>query len=225
MIKLIAEISAMHGGKVDYAKQLIIAAKDAGADAVKSQAFLADDMAKIGSMPLGFYQQCFLSFEQCLELIAFGNENNIPIFFTILSDTHKRLANWQRFQKIYAKQFAQMVPSEIAKCDHHNYIISMNECFSIPISKANILYATDYCAPIEAHKYLDLVEFYQRPIGISHHNTNILDLLEAINTYDVPIVEKHFFLENLSYDGITYRDCHHAVGPALFKEIAKSLGK
>ena len=84
----IAEFSNMHGGDFEHAKDLIRAACDAGADVVKGQAY--DNPQAIidmgGSMPLEFYQQCMFTVDQYLELIEFGKQIGIDVFFTICSD-------------------------------------------------------------------------------------------------------------------------------------------
>ena len=46
---MIAEIGVNHSGDIDLAKQMITAAKDSGADAVKFQTFTAESLVSKGT--------------------------------------------------------------------------------------------------------------------------------------------------------------------------------
>ena len=218
---LIAEISIMHLGDINEAKRLILSAKNAGADAVKGQAFDPDDIAKVGSMPLAFYEQCALLDEEIRELINFGADHEISIFFTILSPSKSWIAFHQRWQKIFANKWNTITDGRAI--DSPDFIVSMNQLRHVPLKSAQILCATEYLKPINMELYDDLFEFYERPIGISHHNIMMNDLFSLINSgREIPIIEKHFqHGKPINFGGALYRDCMHAATPESFEHLAK----
>jgi N,N'-diacetyllegionaminate synthase len=65
---IIAEIGVNHNGNVDTAKGMIIAAKFAGADAVKFQAFKPEYNAKMGTKLYETLRKTYLSFDKLIEL-------------------------------------------------------------------------------------------------------------------------------------------------------------
>ena len=93
---LIAEISANHGGNIDRAKDTILAAKNAGADAVKIQTYTPDTMTIqsdkrdffiqdgiwSGYSLYDLYQEAHTPFEWHKELFAYAKSINITIFST-----------------------------------------------------------------------------------------------------------------------------------------------
>lgn len=227
---LIAEISNHHFGSMDLAKEMILAAKNSGADAVKGQAFAAEDMQKAGGvMPIGFYKKCALTYRQYEELIKFGDEKGIPVFFTILSVKLHNLARIQRFRKIHATRFETIKASNRRQFDKANTFISMKRLRPEvkDLYHATILYATEYMKDIDVEIYQNIaLQYYGRFIGISHHGYRLDDLYELNARFVLPCVEKHFFLgEILTYEGRVYRDCLHSKKPDEFAEMAKRLGK
>lgn len=98
---IIAEISANHGGNIDRAKETILAAKNAGADAVKIQTYTPDTMT-IKSDKTDFliqdgiwsgyslydlYQEAHIPFEWHKELFEFAKSINLTIFSTPFDET------------------------------------------------------------------------------------------------------------------------------------------
>ena len=81
---VIAEIGVNHNGSTEVARELIDAAADAGADAVKFQTFSADDLVG-ASAPKAKYQMLSkleLSDEQHAELLAYCTERRIDFLST-----------------------------------------------------------------------------------------------------------------------------------------------
>jgi len=174
-------------------------------------------------MPIGFYEKCSLFYDEYLELIAFGNNHDIPVFFTIISDHYRRLAFWQKHQKIYASQWDNLPASRIEEIDSPDHIVSMRTFRLLPIKFARIMCATEYGQAIDLALYDRLAKFYDRPIGISHHGSIIDDLQTMIASgLDLPTIEKHFYMgDQISFDGCIYRDCSHAATPQIFEKLAK----
>ena len=65
---LIAEVGFNHEGDIELAKKMIIAAADAGADAVKFQTFKADDIALPSSEHYSLIQKGEMSLQDHIEL-------------------------------------------------------------------------------------------------------------------------------------------------------------
>lgn len=219
---LIAEAGNNHFGSMQLAKELIIAAKDAGADAVKFQAFKPGDFE--GSMPDDFYQASSLDFYQYLELVDVGKYLNIPVFFSIFNPELLRLDTFTDYQKIAAWQVNQMLEDELADIDQPTTIISINkDCKTFPrVNQAIVLYATDYNADDPVLQRIGLLQkFYRRPIGLSDHTEGIQTCIEAIDSYHVPVIEKHFTLEkNMTFQGQIFRDTVHGADPKELSDLA-----
>jgi sialic acid synthase SpsE len=215
----------MHLGDLNKAKELIRVAKECGADAVKGQAFAANDMIQAGgSMTPKFYEKCELNYFELLELIDYGKGLDIDVFFTVISRKFTRLHKFQKYRKIWASRFASYSIDSLNRFDGPNTIISTKDIRRSFRSskKSNILYATDYNEDIEVHKYQAMKNFYNRPIGVSHHYHCIGELLRLCSNYEVPMIEKHFFLgDMIMFDGRPYRDCVHAANPRLFEKLSK----
>ena len=94
-VYIIAELSANHGGKIEIAKETILAAKEIGADAIKLQTYTADtltlDSDKEDFIIQGgtlwdnqklydLYKEAYLPWEWHEELFAYAREIGIDIF-------------------------------------------------------------------------------------------------------------------------------------------------
>ena len=98
---IIAEVSANHGGSILRAKDTILAAKKAGADAVKIQSYTPDTMTIEtdkqdfvirdglwkGYNLYQLYQEAHTPFEWHKELFEFSKENEIILFSTPFDET------------------------------------------------------------------------------------------------------------------------------------------
>jgi len=98
---VIAEISANHNGSIDRAKEIILAAKVAGADAVKLQTYKpdtitlnsSDDQFKIsgglwdGRTLYELYEEAHMPWDWHAELFEFAKANDITIFSSPFDNT------------------------------------------------------------------------------------------------------------------------------------------
>jgi len=99
---LVAELSANHNGSIEIAKQTMLAAKEAGADAVKLQTYTADTMTidcdkpwfRINSGTLwdgdtlySLYQKAFTPWEWHGELFEYGRSLGLCVFSTPFDTT------------------------------------------------------------------------------------------------------------------------------------------
>ncbi len=95
-VKIIAEIGPNHNGKVSLAKKLILSAKKSGADYVKFQTFITEDVittnlrkaayqtknTKSNETQFEMLKKLELSFEQFQEIKKFCDENKIKFLST-----------------------------------------------------------------------------------------------------------------------------------------------
>lgn len=79
---IIAEAGINHGGKVDVARELIIAASKCGADAVKFQTYKTEKRVSHDSPIFDLLKNCELSRADHQELIKVAKEHNIIFFST-----------------------------------------------------------------------------------------------------------------------------------------------
>lgn len=94
-VYIIAELSANHGGKIEIAKESILAAKEAGADAVKIQTYTADTITLDcdneyfqinqgtlwdGKTLYDLYEEAYMPWEWQPELKAYADEIGITLF-------------------------------------------------------------------------------------------------------------------------------------------------
>ena len=86
MTKIIAEIGWNHMGDMNLAKKMILAAKDNGADFVKTQIFNVKYLKDGPWMTDGrkeIYQKAQLNNEKYNELVNFSRENDINFFTSV----------------------------------------------------------------------------------------------------------------------------------------------
>lgn len=227
MTFFIAEISNHHLGSVYKAKELIKAAKNAGANAVKGQAFIAEDILQYGSMSKSFYEKCAFKYHEYKELIDYGKDIKIPVFFTILSKKLNLIASFQDYKKIHSGFTKDCDKRRFWFYDHKNYFISLSEprLDVREIKNANILYTTPYLEDVDIEKYMEIEAFYQRKIGVSHHGKSASKLIDLASIRDLSVIEKHFFLgDEIVWDGKIYRDCLHSFDPFQFEALVKAVG-
>lgn len=220
---LIAEVGNCHFGDLNQAKQMIKEFKDAGADLVKFQAFLPEDVGNNGSMPLGFYEQCAFGFQEYLHLVDVGMFLNIPVFFSTFSmDMHKLWA-YTFYHKVSAKQAVTFEFNEYS--DRDSTFVSVNPDYGeLPVlENARMMYAAKYLEENPDLWMIDsLSKIYKRPVGYSDHTVGIEACYRAVKDHGAPWIEKHVTLEkNFHYDGKLFRDCIHAVTPKEFEQLAR----
>ena len=221
---VIAEFGLCHDGTVESAKEVIRAAQDCGASAVKGQAFKYADVK--GSMPSGFYKERCFNPIQCLELIQYGNQLGITVFFSIFSKGYECVTGAQRLHKFAAGQ-SKKQPRLVEKNDHHDVIVSVNAGTHLPIlQNASVLYASPYLA---TDPQLDCItflsEFYKRQVGYSDHTIGIEWCKLAVKKYGCNMIEKHFTLtRDIYFEGKQFSDAVHGATPKELSALIKAVG-
>lgn len=222
MTILISEIGNNHVGDLQKAKDMIRISKECGADMAKMQAFDPKDIN--GSMPKEFYELCAFNIFEYTELIQYGKEIGIEVFFSIFSKEFLPLQKVQNYKKLAAIQ-SQSHPRRAEKLDYHNVFISLrpNQGMLPDLKKAKILYASEYM-PKDPH--LDNISFlnryYSRKCGYSDHTLGVEYCIEAIEYYECPYIEKHFTLtRDIYFKGKQFRDAVHGAMPYELERLAK----
>ncbi len=218
---LIAEFGNCHFGSMDHAKELIRAACDSGATLAKGQAFRARDIT--GSMPKEFYQLCEFTLQQYIELIEYGRDIGIPVFFSVFSKELRLLEEHMDYYKLSGGQ------TKSATHDFREYDIS-NAFISIPkdaiypfLKRAQPLYVCEYLAEDpELQNVRRMADFYKRPVGYSDHTVGLDACKRVLDAYAVPVIEKHFTIQkDYVFSKAIFRDCVHGSTPKEFSELAK----
>lgn len=223
---LIAEISNQHEGNLAKAKSLIHIAFECGADIVKSQAFKPMDF-KTGTMSRDFYSQCQFCLDEYKELVDYARSLGTDMFYTVLSEDLKELESYCYQKKISAFQSDKLSIDELRNIDNERLIISFNSQFfkASVLKKAKCLYAINYLSDWD-NKAFDKTLVYNKNMGISDHSYGIDQVLNMIKEFDIPIIEKHFYLgDQVIHDKKLYRDCIHAANPIEFTKLAKAFKK
>lgn len=220
---LIAEFGMNHDGTVKYAKEMIRVARECGATLAKGQAFLAKDVK--GSMPAKFYQDRELSAFQLMELIQYGREIGIEVFFSIFSKEYECLSGAQVWHKFSASQ-SRNQPKLVERHDKPNVIASVNPGTRLPdLKHAEILYACPYLATEPNLEYISFFsEYYSRQVGYSDHTVGIEACVRAAKNFGAKVVEKHFTLtREIYFNSVQFRDAIHGAVPKEFEELARHL--
>jgi len=222
---LIAEIGNNHFGDIEFAKDLIAAARMSGADIIKMQAFKAHDLTS-GSMQPEFYKQCEFSLQDCIDLIYYARSIGTDLFYTILSPEYKKLSEIQNWNKLSVRAQYHLNPENY---DKTNTFISFpkNKIFAgMPsLRYAKILYAGDYLTDDPELNYINILRNrYRRFVGYSCHTVGPHAAIAAVIDNGAKIIEKHFTTrKNMEFEGRVFRDTVHAADCFDLREIKNAL--
>lgn len=227
---LIAEIGNCHTGDFQKAKQMVKIAKESGASLVKMQAFNPDDIN--GSMSRSFYAKCAFPLYYYIELINYGKEIGIPVFYSIFSKELLPLVFIQKYIKFAGSQVTEGNLKLIDNLDMFNVFISVPENKSLigKMMHSYVLHVSNYLtATPNLERINEIKKFFcaKDNYGYSDHTIGIDACITAKEEYDVKVIEKHFVLEkdynNITHNGKTFRDCVHAATPKQFEQLARMV--
>lgn len=219
---LIAEIGNNHFGSLKKAKEMIRIAKTCGADLIKGQAFDPEDL-KHGSMNYEFYKQCAFNFEEYCELIEYGKDFEIDVFFSIFSPKFRNLELKQKWFKLAGVQ-TKGGKYDLKSEDNKNTFVSVPGDMDYPdFKKANILYVSEYLPEDPILDFIDVLsDYYDRRVGYSDHTIGIGSCEKAIKEYNAIIIEKHFTLEqNVKFHDKVFRDTVHGAMPSELEALSR----
>lgn len=226
---LIGEIGNCHFGSISKAKELIHAAKESGADLVKSQAYTRGAIS--GSMPPEFYEQCRMSEGNYISLMEYAKSIGIEMFYSVfLNNDDERsldsLIEMQMFHKCAASQTRVLTDDQRQFFDHENCFVSIPEMQILPyFAFANVMHVSGYLTEYPDLKRINFLKsIYGRHVGYSDHTLGVEVCIEANRVYGAKIIEKHFTLaKNEQWNGQIFRDTVHGATPDELLKLSKTM--
>ena len=222
---IIAELGCMHLGSLDKAKELIEVAAKSGADYVKMQAIDPLELSS-GSMPFEFYNQCSMSMDDYINCLEYARcIVGIPLFFSVFGIKYQELAEKGDYYKISGHQYTEFSNSFLKGHNNKKTIVSIPQGSYLRdhVENMHIMFVTPYNTKNANLHYINkLRDYYKKPIGYSDHSTDLDNCFRAIDTYEVQLIEKHFYLgDDIKFKDQLYRDCIHSANPDEFSQLAK----
>jgi sialic acid synthase SpsE len=222
---IVAELSGNAGGSIEEAQRMIDAAQECGADAVKLQAVVPEEMPDIedkvkdcgkwdGRKWLDVYQQTHLSWSAHLALKGYADKRGITLFTTVYSRPAVR----------YLEKYSDMPAYKIANWQCGNaeligyvakttkpIIITLPglDAWTLPRPEKSIFLAKDSLTLME-----EMADFFGEA-GFSNHGDSS-NCIEAAKAGAV-MVEQHFTLSRDTIDG------QFAAMPDEFKAMVKGI--
>ena len=223
---IIAEIGVNHNGDLELAKKMILAAKNAGADAVKFQTFSADKLACINTPKVKYQidknnkneshyemlKKLELSFDDHITLDSFCKANNVIFLSTPYDVESAKFLN----ERLNIKYF-KTASADIVDIPLHKYISSTSKPCIIStgmstlseIQKVYEIYSSSDIAflhcisnypcsdeSLNLNVIRSLSNLFNVPVGFSDHSIGSLAAISAV-TLGATIIEKHFTTNKL----------------------------
>lgn len=235
MTKIIAEIGWNHMGDIDLAKKMIRAAKESGADLVKTQVF---DVKYLKNGPWDtdgrreIYEKATLSDEKYKEIKRFADEIGIHFFTSAFNkETAERIAKIDnRIFKIASVEARNTKLLDYACNNFEEIIISTGTLYEKEIIeivnrygnfKINLLHCVSaYPCPFEKVN-LPKIAFLKSlisKVGFSDHTSGIEASILSLN-YNPNYIEKHFTTDN----NLPGRDNKFAILPDSLKKLKQYI--
>lgn len=221
---IVAEIGNCHFGNLTLAKELIRLADACGADVIKSQAFRAEDLAPVGSMPLSFYKQCEFTINEYMELIDYARDIGNDLFYSIFSPGFERLLikqHWVKYSAYHTRR------GRVTKFDdHENVLISLPPGIEVPkLKHPTFMHVTGYLdTDANLPRIAQIAETMKNRAGYSDHTIGIQNCIDAAKVYNASVIEKHFCLVGeQKWGGVVFRDTVHGATPKQFETLAREI--
>ena len=244
---IIAEIGVNHNGDIKLAKKMIKKASQIGADAVKFQTFIAEDMISINaekakyqdenseeSSQLEMVKKLELTEKDFVELSSYADSNNI-LFLSSPFDKKSvdlldkigvpgfkigsgEINNFELLKHIEEKGKPIIISTGMSTLDE------IQETFNFITNKEKLIILhciTGYPSKIEDAnlKFINtLKENFKVPIGFSDHSPGI-ELAIASIGLGACLIEKHFTLDK-TLDGV---DHQASLEPIEFKKMIDAI--
>ncbi|MFX1392108.1 MAG: N-acetylneuraminate synthase family protein [Promethearchaeota archaeon] len=232
---IVAEIGINHNGDIENAKELILSAKKAGADAVKFQTYITEKRILEKNPIYKILKKCELSEENTKELLNFAESNAIIFFSTpfdkesvdLLKDINiplLKIASFDLLNKKLLRSVAKTgIPIIISRgASNIEEIDQALEIFENHNSKYAILHCISSYPTKEEDVNLNIIKSlknrYNCPIGYSDHTLGIETAYLSV-VAGACIVEKHFTLDN-EQEGPDHK---LSANPEMFKELVNKI--
>lgn len=214
---IIAEIGVNHGGSLDLAKEMTLAAKEAGADAVKFQTFTAKDL--VGrNVPKVKYQRLHTSEEeshyQMIESLELSREKHFKLFdycneigIHFISTPYDPESARFLVEELGCRRI-KVASADLIDTFLHEYLSSTD---------AQVIVSTGMATMDEIAQTLDIYKNSKAQLSLLHCTSNYPCSLESINLKVMKTLEDEFKLP------VGYSD--HSVGPlAAVMSVALGAG-
>jgi N,N'-diacetyllegionaminate synthase len=232
-VNLIAEIGWNHMGNMSLAKEMIIAAKESGADYAKFQTWSVKNLTngpwdKDGRREI--YKKAELSKEMHEQLYEVCLKNNIKFLTSIfnINDLFKienlkldiikipshEIYNLKLIEELLPKYQNLLVSTGAANWEEITSITKLNEFKKIIFMHCVSSYPCSF-EMLNFNKFNELKKFSNN-VGYSGHYDGIDDAKLAIN-FDAKYIEKHFTIDK----NLPGRDNKFAILPDQFKKLSK----
>lgn len=233
---VVAEVGINHNGNLKTAKEMIIKAKEIGADAVKFQTFRADDIATKNSKYYKIFKKYELEENTFRELSDVAKNNSIIFFSTAASKdacdfltelrvpafkiSSGNLTNLQLLEYVASKKKPIIISTGMASQKEVDIAVKTIE--NSKNNKIIIMHSVSaYPTPLEHYNLNVIPTFkmrYSYPIGFSDNGPDKLAPLIAV-AKGAKMIEKHFTLSKKS------RGPDHLISmnPQEFKEMIVNI--
>ncbi len=235
---IIAEAGINHNGKLNNALKIIDKAKESGANAVKFQTFLAEDLASEKSKFFKLFKKLELSNNEFRKLNEYANKKKIEFFSTpfsfdavdLLVDLNVPaikiasgdLTNIPLIQYVSSKKKPMILSTGMAKISEIKDAVKSIK--SQKNHKIAILHSTSsYPSPlneVNLNAIKNLQKSFRNVIGYSDNGNNLLVPVIAVSL-GAKIIEKHFTL-NKNLPG---PDHVISANPKEFTDLVKNIRK
>ena len=233
---IIAEIGFNHNGNISTAKDMIIAAANTGANAVKFQSFRAKDIALPSSPHYDLIKKGEMNHEQHLELFNASQEFGIDFISTPFSPwaidllekigvSSYKVASMDCTNFHLLKYIAQTgkkiyLSTGMATLDEISNTINFLKTNNS--GQVVLLHCVSIYPPNEHHLNLNTIQLlhniFNLPVGYSDHYPGTdACLLAAI--LGATVIETHFTLDCLQKEG----DHFHSVEPDQLKQLIEKI--
>jgi sialic acid synthase SpsE len=233
---IIAEIGFNHGGNLALAKDMIKAAKTAGADAAKFQTYRAENLVlentphfnaiKAGEMSQKDHEElsytakkcdiAFLSTPYCQDSVDILERVGVPAYKIASMD----LTNAPLIRTIATQQKPMIISTGMATIDE------IGEAIEVVKAAGNSKIILLHCISkyptllndIHVRAMQTLERTFHLPVGLSDHTTTNAAAFAAVSL-GATVIEKHFTTDR-TLPGADNKD---SADPAMFADLAKGI--
>ena len=233
----IVEMSANHGHNIEIAKKTILAAKEAGADAVKMQTYRPDTITidckneffQInngtlwdGTTLYKLYESAYMPWEWHEELYAYAKSIGITIFNPIYKIASFEITDIPLIKYIARLKKPIIISTGVAT--FQEIVDAIDACHSVGNYDITLLKCTSqYPAKKEDANISTMIEMeklFKVKVGLSDHTigTEVSEVAVASNA---KVIEKHFILDK----SIGGADASFSMEPKDFKKLVANIRK
>ncbi len=238
-VTIIAEMGINHNGSVDEALRLCDAAKEAGADIIKSQTYLPEIAIDKNSKDYDLLLSLALSFDDFVKISKHCEDIGIE-FCSTPDDLHslKFLVDECGVKRIkigsgsltytplinaaYLTKLPVLISTGMPTIQEIIYILPPSAFLSRPTYDITLLHCVSlYPCPIELANLncIKTLKEFKVPVGYSDHTLSVVAIPCAAVTLGATVIEKHFTLNRYAEGP----DHAMSLGPYQFSEMVREI--